>query len=298
MNESGLIFNLQGFCTDDGDGIRTTVFFKGCPLHCLWCHNPESQSQAPEICFDGDACIRCGACTAACPRGCHTVSSVGARAFARESCNRCGLCADACPMGALSVIGKRQTAEEILTQVKKDADFYGKNGGITLSGGEPLAQPQLAIALAKGAKRARLNVCVETSGFCTPEVLRSITPFVDCFLFDYKCAPEDYPAFVGAPFSVIEKSLAYLSSNARRTVLRCPIVPECIREDHFDSIARLMHRYHLTEAELLPYHRLGLEKSKRLGRPAQRAFTEPNKNGLFREARLLQEMHGLHVTVR
>lgn len=298
MDTSGLIFNLQRFCTDDGDGIRTTVFFKGCPLHCLWCHNPESQSPTHEICFDSDACILCGACAAACPQGCHTGNVADARAFARESCERCGLCADVCPTGALSVIGKHQTVREILAEAKKDVDFYGKDGGITLSGGEPLAQPQLAIALAKEAKRQGLNVCVETSGFCAAETLEAIVPFVDCFLFDYKCAPADYPALVGAPFSVIEKSLAFLAANARRTVLRCPIVPECIREDHFESIALLMRRYRIAEAQLLPYHRLGIGKCKRLGRPEQRAFTEPSKNELFSIAYALSEKHGLRITVK
>ena len=298
MEEKGLIFNVQRFCTEDGDGIRTTVFFKGCPLHCPWCHNPESQGFAPQIYFDSDACILCGACEAVCKEHCHAVKAREAHSFDRAPCTSCGLCTDACPTGALAVIGKYRTAKEVLQEALKDKDYYGTNGGITLSGGEPLAQPQFAIALAKAAKDAGMNVCIETSGYCDMRVLEEILPFVDCFLFDYKCEPEDYPSLVGTDFDPIHENLAFLCANAKRVVLRCPIVPECIKEDHLESIGHLMQKFSLTEAELLPYHKLGIEKCKRLGRPEQRAFTEPNKNELLSIARALSEKYGVRITVK
>ena len=184
----GRIFNIQRFCVHDGPGIRTTVFFKGCPLSCAWCHNPESQRARAEIFFSPEKCIGCGACVTACPKHLHAFSDTR-HVYERAECDACGACAGVCPAGALEKCGREAEAGEILAQALRGADFYrSSGGGITLSGGEPMAQSEFALELARGAKAAGLHVCLETCGACPRAELERILPYVDLFLYDFKLA--------------------------------------------------------------------------------------------------------------
>ena len=189
---TGCVFNIQKFSIHDGPGIRTTVFLKGCPLRCLWCHNPEGLEKSVEIEFDPSKCIGCLACAAACRQGCHVFFEDGTRRFDREKCVRCGACADTCLPGCLKRMGKIYEVSEVIDKVMADKLFYETSGGgMTLSGGEPFFQPEFSLALLEAAKAEGLNTAVETCGFCSGEALVRALPFTDLFLYDYKATGEE-----------------------------------------------------------------------------------------------------------
>ena len=267
----GTIFNIQRFCVHDGPGIRTTVFFKGCPLHCAWCHNPESHRRQPEILYSAKDCIRCGACVAVCPERLHIVSSEEHR-FDRSACMACGSCAAAWPAGALELCGKEVEAETILSQVLRDAEFYrASGGGLTLSGGEPLAQGAFALELACMAKQADLHVCVETCGYCSEDDLRRMLPYVDLFLYDFKTEDSStHRHYTGADNLRINENLAFLNRSGASIILRCPIVPGVnLTDEHFGAIARITRKYAaIRQVDIEPYHPLGTDKLMRLDRAA------------------------------
>lgn len=182
----GLVFDISRFCVDDGPGIRTTVFLKGCPLSCIWCHNPESQRFAGEMSFDSDRCVLCRACELSCPHNCHRFYE-GTHLFERDGCVLCGKCADACLYGALRVVGTEMTVTQVIDTVARDTLFYNESGGgMTLSGGEPLSQPDFSIALLRAAKQKNIHTCVETCGRSTTEALLALASVTDIFLYDLK----------------------------------------------------------------------------------------------------------------
>ena len=294
---AGKVFHIQRFCTDDGDGIRTVVFLKGCPLKCLWCHNPESQSPKAQISYNSDLCLHCGACVGVCPQGCHSLTP-GGHHFNRAACTACGACADICSAGVLELAGTTYTVEEILALVLRDKPYYGDHGGLTLSGGEPLMQGQFAVALAEAAKDQGINVCVETSGACAADILQQMAGYADCFLFDYKCHPDDYKTYTGTDFAPIERSLSYLSARQKRIVLRCPIVPGCIRPDHFQRIGQLAEKYGISHVELLPYHDLGISKCQRFGIAPQQQFAAITKAELQEKAQYIRNRYRISAIVR
>ena len=283
----GRVFNIQKFSVDDGPGIRTTVFLKGCPLSCIWCHNPESHDSRREIFFYEPKCIGCCACVAVCEHGCRIPGEPGTPpAFDRTNCVRCGRCADVCPAGALECTGSDRTVEEVLRVVLQDRVFYEEGGGgMTLSGGEPLAQPAFSLALCEAAKREGLHVAMETSGFCSWETLEPFLPPVDLFLYDYKAEPENHRALTGVDSDRILSNLERLSRSGAEIILRCPIVPGCNdTESHYRAIADLAGRLPgIRAVNLEPYHPLGLSKAQQLGK------TQPYDNPKFMEKGPLKE---------
>lgn len=297
----GVIFNIQRFSVQDGPGIRTTVFFKGCPLRCRWCHNPESQHTAREIAYHTDKCIGCGACGAVCPSGAHRFEE-GRHVFLRERCTACGRCAEVCCAQALEAIGRRAPVEEVLREVLADKEFYAQSGGgMTLSGGEPLAQPEFATALARAAKEAGVSVCVETCGYADPAILLRLAEFTDIFLFDYKLTdPEKHKAFTGVSNEKILSNLEELDRNGVQTILRCPMIPEVNLEDsHFEGIARQANRLqHCLGIDLEPYHPLGISKSEQLGRQAAYQRKEfLNRDDLLPAAETLRRSVSIPVKI-
>ena len=263
----GLIFDLQRFCVHDGDGIRTTVFFKGCILNCLWCHNPESKSKKPELRFIENKCIGCGECERVCKSGCHTFTN--GRLIDRQKCNSCFDCVSVCH-GALEVCGIEKTVEEIIQEVLKDKAFYDNSGGgITLSGGEPLVQTEFAKQLLIEAKNNGLNTCLETCGYTEWKNLEEILPFVDTFLWDYKESDEIlHKRYTGVYPKLILDNLRKLNERGAKIVLRCPIIPTFNdRVEHFEAIGKLAQSLDgIIRVEVQPYHPLGKDKSKQIGK--------------------------------
>lgn len=271
----GVVFDIQRFAIHDGPGIRTTVFLKGCPLHCLWCHNPESQDPRPEIFFNPGKCIGCRACELACEQGAHTFEPdldlpLGLHRFNRDACIRCGECTLECYAQALEISGASMSVEEVLAQVVKDRAFYQTSGGgMTLSGGEPLAQAEFTRALLREARTAGLHTVVETSGCGQTAHYLEILPDVDLFYFDFKESdPERHRQATGISNTLILHNLSVLDQAGAEIVLRCPIIPGLNdRADHFEAIGRLASQYpHVKAVHILPYHPLGTSKSQRLGK--------------------------------
>lgn len=261
------IFNIQRFSLFDGPGVRTVVFFKGCPLRCEWCHNPEGLSSRIQIMYNPERCMGCGACAEACDLGCHTVKK-GLHTYDRRRCISCGKCVEACYSRALTTVGQVVTVDEIMDTVLKDnAVYLESGGGLTLSGGEPLMQGDFAIELLKAAKSHGLHTCVETSGYGRTEVLTELAQYVDLFLFDYKITGDEaHRALCGVPQTPILIHLTLLDSLGAKVILRCPLLPFNRNIDHAEGIAKtVLSHPAITEVQVMPYHRLGISKSEQLG---------------------------------
>ena len=270
MSKTAPVINIQRMSVHDGDGLRTTVFLKGCPVRCIWCHNPESHKFENEILYNTERCILCGACVASCPKGCHEISE-GKHVFHRENCDLCGKCVDACHNNALSFAAKEYTADEILEIVCRDKLFYGEDGGLTVSGGEPMCRIDFLEQLLKKAKQAGLNVDLETSGYCPTESFDRILPYVDEFLYDIKALPERHKEFTGVQSDLILKNLAHICEKGAGVVLRCPIIPGCNdTEEHYAFISSLAEKFpNIKRVDLEPYHAFGLSKYAQLGKTPQ-----------------------------
>ena len=299
MNK-GTIFDIARFCLHDGPGIRTTVFLKGCPLQCLWCHNPESQSIRPEILFTKDRCNGCGACEKVCPAGCHRIGAN--HSFDRGLCTGCGLCAEVCPTKALRLAGRRMTAEEILQVVCKDRVYYEESGGgLTVSGGEPLMQAEFLEELLRLAKQKGLHTCIETCGYAPGEAFKKILPYTDCFLFDWKESDgKRHKMFTGKSNAGILENLAFLNSQNAKIILRLPLIPGYNdTEEHIDGIADLTGKFkNIRKLEIMPYHPLGLSKAAELDRPQKYVPpTLPDKDFLAAYAKNLRSKVAVEVAI-
>ena len=271
---TGKVFNIQRFSIHDGPGIRTNVFLKGCPLRCLWCHNPEGLSRESDIEFIPKKCIGCGRC-GVCPNDCHKFND-GLHYYDREGCIKCGICVSHCVAESLQIAGKDYTIDEILKEVESDAMFYEESGGgMTLSGGEPLFQSEFSTELLRAAKERGINTAIETCGFYSADVLRKAIPYIDIFLFDYKVTGrEEHKSATGVYPDIILRNLEIINEEGREIHLRCPIIPG-INDNytHYKAIADLANRLnHVTRIDLEPYHELGSSKYYNIGREVK--FTE------------------------
>lgn len=250
----GRIFDIQHFSTSDGPGIRTTVFFKGCPLHCLWCHNPESRNPDTQIFYTPSKCIGCRTCEKVCPKGQEIRHSVE--------------CAEACPSGCLELVGYERKADDILHEVLKDKAYYDNSGGgITLSGGEPLYQPDFAFEILEKAKDAGLNTAVETSGCGMLADYMRLLPVTDLFLWDVKLMDEElYGQYVGGSLGHVIHNLRALHQAGASIRLRLLYIPEIHeRPNVFNATKALLAGFQDLPYDVIPYHPLGNSKRERLG---------------------------------
>ena len=263
---AGFVFDIQRYALHDGPGIRTTVFFKGCPLSCWWCHNPEGQSPQPNLMFFENRCLGCGECIPVCPHG--AVQRLNGAIHTTSTCQACGTCADTCPSGARKVAGRWMTVSEVMREVERDLIFWDESGGgVTFSGGEPLGQPRFLASLLEACREKRINTVVETCGLAKQDVVLYLSEKVGLFLYDLKILdPTKHKKYTGVPNDSILENLEALAQRKKPVVVRFPIIPE-INDDsgNIRQMVALLSRLHLWQIHLLPYHQTGTEKYKRLG---------------------------------
>ena len=262
-----ILFNIQHFSLHDGPGIRTVLFFKGCPLDCIWCHNPEGKTIKKTLSFFKERCVLCGKCASVCPQEVHSFQE-SEHSLLRQRCIGCGKCVDACYSGALEMFGKEYTIDEILRDIEKDKAYYGDTGGITISGGEPFMQYEALIPLLKALKENGYHVCIETSGYTAPERMREAAKYTDLFLYDYKESDtEGHIKYTGVKQDKILNNLYVLDDLDAKVILRCPIIPSVNDyHEHFEKIAQIANGHiSIQSVEFMPYHPLGISKANNIG---------------------------------
>ncbi|MCQ2446767.1 MAG: glycyl-radical enzyme activating protein, partial [Clostridia bacterium] len=259
------ITDIKRFAVHDGDGIRTTVFFKGCPLKCVWCHNPESLSARPVMGYYRHKCLSCGVCTEVCPNGAHQLTADG-HAFDRSLCAFCGKCVEECPGEALSLYGKRVTEEELLPLLLEDRAFYkNSGGGVTLSGGECLLQADFCASLLGMLKSEGISTAVDTCGFVPRGNLEKVLPYTDVFLYDMKALdPAVHEWCTGQDNALILENLRYLDFRGAKIEVRIPYVPG-MNDGETENIAIFLATLkNLTKVRVLPYHNFAASKYQAL----------------------------------
>ncbi len=275
VNKTALIFDVQRFCLFDGDGIRTTVFFKGCPMRCAWCCNPESQSFSPELMIKpAGACAECQKCLAACPQGALSLREKGV-SVDRAACILCGTCETLCPFDRIRTAGRAYTVDEVADIILKDRDYYDdSHGGVTLSGGEVTAQADFVLALTERLKREKIGVMIETCGFSAPDPFAEIAGMVDRVYFDVKLLDEaEHIRYTGRSNKQILENLR-AAAGLTETVVRVPLIPGVNMTEAFAAdLAAFLAPLPVAAVELLPYHRLGVGKYRELGRDYSLADT-------------------------
>lgn len=265
----GSIFNIQRYSIHDGPGIRTTVFFKGCPLKCQWCHNPESQKQEKEIMIYPNKCIGCGFCVKACKTGALTFEN-GIINFNKNLCKNCGECCDACPTSARTVVGDYIEVQELLKEIKKDEVFYEEShGGVTFSGGEPLSQGEFLEDILKRCKEEGIHTTVDTSGYGSEDTIRRIVPYVDLFLYDLKSMDDSiHKKYIGVSNKVILGNLKLIGELGGNIFIRIPLIPGVNdwRGQIQSFISFIKNVKGILQVNILPYHNISQEKYNRLKR--------------------------------
>jgi len=266
----GVVFDIQRFSLQDGPGLRTLVFLKGCPLRCAWCSNPESQRHEPQLLYDGDRCTLCLTCVPACPSGALTTAGEGSLSYDLTLCTKCGACVAVCPNAARSISGRQMSVEEVLAAVLRDAPFYRRSGGgVTLGGGEPTYQPDFAKALLQAFKEHGMDTAIETCGHADTRTLLSVAQAADHVFFDVKQLDRArHVELTGVPNELILDNLRALMHTHPDVTVRYPLVPGCNDSgDDLRSFAQYLLRLpRMPLVEFVPYHRFGEHKYRLLGR--------------------------------
>ena len=283
--QSGMIYDIQRMSTEDGPGVRTTVFLKGCPLRCLWCSNPESQSFQPQLMLFDNMCTACGECLKACPYDAVTVEG---EKYNRDIslCRNCGACAEVCPSKARVMSGKLMTVEDVMKIVRKDMLFYvNSGGGVTFGGGEPASSGEFLVALLEASQREGLHTCVDTSGYCSPELFKKILAQTELFLFDCKhMDSEQHKHLTGLDNALILANLRTALASRVPVRIRVPLMPGLNdTEENINAMAAFLQEFTVSEVDVLPCHAFGRNKyvALCLETPAMRAYEPSQLNSVL-----------------
>jgi pyruvate formate lyase activating enzyme len=298
----GVIFNIQRYSIHDGPGIRTTIFLKGCPLSCIWCQNPESQSHKLEIFYNAERCVGCGKCITVCPVKAIKMLDSGKVATDRNICTGCGTCVEACPENAREHIGKYMTVREVFEEARKDEIFYKRSGGgVTLSGGDPFAQADFSAGILKLCKEAGIHTAVEICGYTQWKVMEPILPYVDLVLYDLKhMDPDEHKKLTGVPNKLILENIKKIHKLNIMIFMRIPVIP-----GYNDSLQNIEATVDFVVNELdpsiqvniLPYHRLGESKVVQLEKPAAKLSAEPPDENYMLHLKEIMEARGLKKVI-
>jgi pyruvate formate lyase activating enzyme len=298
----GFVFDIKRFAVHDGPGIRTTVFIKGCPLHCLWCHNPESVDRGFELITRSSRCSRCYACLRVCPKRAISKSPNGGPVVLdRAKCDLCGLCAEACMYEALEIVGRRASVPDIVAEVEKDRIFYEQScGGVTLSGGEPLAQPEFSLALLQAFRAGGIHTTLDTAGLAAWNVLDRVAAAADLILYDLKMMDEAaHKKYTGVSNVQILKNLVDLAGMDKPIHIRIPLAGG-VNDDEVNikaTIAFLRPLKAVRRIDLLKYHKGGQEKYRNLGQElCFRIFAPPSEERMEEIRRAFADA-GFNVTI-
>ena len=263
----GTIFQIKRFAIHDGDGIRTTIFFKGCPLKCIWCHNPEGIALNPQLAYYQKNCILCRKCVDICPYDAHTIEN-GAHNFIYTNCTSCGQCAKVCPTSALHMYGQKISINELISKIIKDKTLWSiSGGGVTLSGGECLLQVDFCYELLKSLKELNINTAIDTCGFVAKDAISKIIPYSDTFLYDIKAFDEDiHIKYTGVSNRIILENLQYIDQCHKNIEIRIPYIPDC-NSDQIPKIASFLCKLkNVKKIRVLPYHNYAGSKYEALKR--------------------------------
>jgi len=300
MTFKSWVFDIQRYSIQDGPGIRTTVFLKGCPLRCLWCDNPESQNPFPELLYFKSLCIKCHHCVASCPNGAITTNSNGELQIDRGLCRACGSCVSACLREARAISGKLMTVEEVLQIIEKDSLFYRNScGGATFSGGEPTYQPRFLLEALKSCQEHGFHTAVETCSYVEWEVFEGILEYVDLVLADIKhMDPVRHKQLTGVDNQLILQNIRRIVQKRVPLVLRMPLIPGINdSEENVNASGRFAVDSGIARVDILPYHRFGLKKYEAIGKMYKLKDPEPLKPEQIEAIKMLLESYELTVSI-
>ncbi|HJO83517.1 MAG: glycyl-radical enzyme activating protein [SAR202 cluster bacterium] len=296
---TGLVFDIKRYAVHDGPGIRTTVFLKGCPLRCVWCHNPEAIAHGPEVFFYPDRCIACGSCVEACPTGAQILAEGGQRTFDRAGCDLSQQCVEACNSNALMLAGNQTTVAEVMNEVREDATFYSvTGGGVTLSGGEPLLQIDFATALLKACKAEGFHTSLDSCGQVPWSFYERALPYVDLVLYDLKhIHDDDHKDATGVTNERIIQNLRKLHDRGTPVEIRMLIVPTIndSREQIGEAAELLAGMDNITAVRLLAYHSMAVSKYTSLAKDSTMPEVETPDNDAM--AKIAEWVRGYGLTV-
>lgn len=297
----GTVFNIQRFSTEDGPGVRTTVFLKGCPLRCLWCANPESQSASPQLAHRESLCIRCGVCVKSCPERAIFAGEDGKMSLEHSRCTGCGVCVYKCPVGARKLFGRVSTVSGVFEEIKKDAGYYLKSkGGVTVSGGEPLMQADFVAALFTRCRALGIHTALDTCGYYEPSVLYKVLSLADLVLFDIKHMDRQrHRQLTGVYNDVILQNAQLIAQKGVPMLIRVPLIPGVndSAENMNDTAFFVSGLGGHIGVELLPYHELGIAKYEMLGMDYRLAGTKRPTDEKLNACREIFLRYGIECSI-